>query len=195
MDEHECDGDRERDPVLVEEQQGHHDEEVEVTLDRAVREVDDEGGRGQQPGGHERARELSSQAAAERRRQSEGADHRRLDRAVAGAVAETDAEDEDADHVRPQHDEQTLVAGGPGVVRQRAAVRKGEAEAFEHGRGSAGQAGPRPAEQVFVAAITALVGSSEVEPVAWITRSGEGPALSSVRAPFGGHRTATRAAR
>ena len=112
---------QERDPVLVEREDGDHHEEVEVRLDVAARDVDDERGRGQQAGGGDRRAQL----AAARPVREHGGERPRAPRRAAQCQSgkpSSSAEDEQAGGVEPQQPEHPAVALLPVLIGERPAL-------------------------------------------------------------------------
>ena len=118
----------ERDPVLVEGDQAHHDEEVEVHLDGAAGEVHEDGRRGHETGAGDAGSGAPAQARLKRGRAGEQGDESRLEKAVTHRLAPDHAEDGDPGDVQPEHDEHGPVAGGPQVGRQGSAAGERVAE-------------------------------------------------------------------
>ena len=131
----------ERNPILVQRDERHHHEEVEMHLDRAVREMDENGGRREQPdrgGDHARA----AREHGGRREAGEGGDPGRLEQDVAEPVAADHPEDRDSDDVHPEDDEDPAVTVPPGRLRERPAARERTRKPPDRGRHATMQ--PRP---------------------------------------------------
>jgi hypothetical protein len=115
-------------PLLVGREQRDHHEEVEVRLDPAVPEVDEDRGARQQPDrDHRRAAAPPEPADAGRDR--ERGDRDDLERGVPDRGAGGDAEREQRGHMEPQQDGHRPVAARPERARERVPPRQAVAPA------------------------------------------------------------------
>jgi len=118
-------GDRQQvgEPLLVEREDGDHDEEVEVRLDPAVPEVDEDRRARQQAERHGAGADAPAQTgmAAE---EAQRGDRQDLDRAVHEAVVAQQAEGEEQHDVQPDQPHHRAVPGQPDVGRQGAPTGK-----------------------------------------------------------------------
>ena len=117
VDHHICDRQQERDPVLVERQDHDHHEEVEVSLDVAPREVDEQRRRGEESERDESGPRLAGQVR-QAGQQGRSGNQGTLEDAVTDPVSLGQGKDRQGDRVSPKEGKNAAVPSPPDVVRQ-----------------------------------------------------------------------------
>jgi hypothetical protein len=131
MDGDVADREQKREPVLVEREQGDHEEEVEVRLDLPVPEVDEDGRGGDQADGSRHGAHPARQPRPRRDRRG-GADERGLEHGVDHPVPARDREDREAARVESDGGDDPAMSLFPGPVREELALGKGGEDGAQH---------------------------------------------------------------